>query len=446
MAKSAKKAVRKAATASPKKKATQAIPKPVREEYLHHTTKTMEIYHFRDSERGIDQRCRELYFNTDREVHYIVKDGDVGTTYIKTITFLGFDGKLPLGVWKNGWYGLHKSLNPIKQILEEKIGIEEIVIEKGGLTKIDKKEHILYLNEKNMSFFTRALRSVYEKHRSELLNTSQRLLSSLFPKDIQKPSEKYVPNSLATSFALWQNSMEEFSDLDKEALKDLFEKLALLPNFMTLANISKTKEIIDNQYIAEALEKFRGLMKAKTDGDSLEKRWQEYLGDNSWVFSTIFAQPVILYQREAYVGGKTIQNQDGKFGDFLIQNNLSSNAAFLEIKTHLTDIVESRPYRGSDVFGASKELSGCIAQVLQQRDTFQKQWAMLTMKKESKDIETFNSKAIILIGTINSLNADQKASFELIRSNSRDVEILTFDELGTKIERLLQITTGTAKF
>lgn len=174
-------------------------------------------------------------------------------------------------------------------------------------------------------------------------------------------------------------------------------------------------------------------MSFSTDGDSLEKRWQAFLKENSWIFSYIFAQPVILYRDEAYVGGKNIDNQNGKFNDFLIKNSLSDNVSFLEIKTHKTKLLENTAYRGNDVFSASKDLTGCINQVLNQRDNFQKEFYQQKVKSRG-DFETFNSKCVVLIGCISDLNDEQKYSFELLRSNSRDVEIITFDELKSKIE------------
>jgi len=176
-------------------------------------------------------------------------------------------------------------------------------------------------------------------------------------------------------------------------------------------------------------------MALRTDGESLEKQWQIFLKDNSWIFSSIFAQPVILFKREAYVGGKTIDNQNGKFNDFLIKNSLSDNVSFLELKTHKTKLLEKTAYRGEDVFSAAKELAGCIVQ-------FQKEFYATKGKSKGKgNFETFNSKCVVLIGSTKDLNDNQKYSFELFRSNSRDVEILTFNELQTKIESLQKVMT-----
>lgn len=121
-----------------------------------------------------------------------------------------------------------------------------------------------------------------------------------------------------------------------------------------------------------------------------------------------------------------------------MMNSLSNNVSFLEIKTHKTKLIEGTAYRGDDVFCMSKDLTGCINQVLNQRDNFQKEFYQ--KKYTSKgEFETFNSKCVVLIGSINSLNENQKYSFELFRSNSRDVEILTFDELENKIKSLQKI-------
>ncbi len=224
----------------------------------------------------------------------------------------------------------------------------------------------------------------------------------------------------------------------------MFDKLSLSTDFLTKEALAKTKEIVDTKYIQETLKKYKELAEIKTDSESLEKKWQEFLKDNSWIFSYIFAQPVILYKREAYVGGKTIENKNGKSNDFLIKNSLSDNVSFLEIKTHKTKLLDAKNYRGEDVFSATKDLTGSINQVLNQRDNFQKEFYAHKIKSKG-GFETFNSKCVVLIGSTKDLSDEQKYSFELFRSNSRDVEIITFDELQTKIESLQTLMTTDGK-
>jgi hypothetical protein len=298
----------------------------------------------------------------------------------------------------------------------------------------------MYLNEKSLEILQNAFSTIFKKNKNEVDFVLKFNLHVLFPKVISNPPKTYISNALATSLASWGNAIDEFSDADKSAIKDLFDKLSIGTDFLTKDSLAKTKEIVDSKYIQETLKKYKDLMKLKTGGDRLEKQWQEFLKDNSWIFSSIFAQPVILFKREAYVGGKTIDNQNGKFNDFLIKNSLSDNVSFLEIKTHKTKILENASYRGDDVYSATKDLTGCLIQVLNQRDNFQKEFYSTKGKSKGKgNFETFNSKCVVLIGSTKDLDDNQKYSFELYRSNSRDVEILTFDELQSKIESLQKL-------
>ncbi len=403
-----------------------------------------KVYDYVDTENGINQISREVYKNSDKIVHYPrgFEGGDKYRT-IKRFVYKGFKkGKLPTGVFKSvsyGW-GFTKPLYPFSDYINENFDFEEVVIEKGGQVEIDLVEKKLYLSEKSLERLLQAFKTVFQKNKAEIDLVLGSNMHDLFPSVVAKPKKTYIANALAMSLASWGNAIDEFSDDDKNAIKDLFDKLSIGTDFLSREALAKTKEIVDNKYIQETLKKYKSLMSLKTDGESLEKQWQEFLKDNSWIFSSVFAQPVILYKREAYVGGKNIDNQNGKFNDFLIKNSLSDNVSFLEIKTHKTKIIENSSYRGEDVYSASKDLTGCIVQVLNQRDNFQKEFYAIKVKSRGKEsFETFNSKCVVLIGSAKDLNDNQKYAFELFRSNSRDVEILTFDELQTKIESLQKL-------
>jgi len=410
-------------------------------EKLKKETATLKLYFYYDTEAGIEQQSKVEYKKKDLIVHFPrgFEGGDKYRT-IKKFSFIGFKGKLPVGIVKseNFGYGFTKKLNPFAYHINDTYDFEEVIVEKNGQTKIDISGKKLYLSDNNLQKLHDAFDVIYKKNNLETKNLLDNLLFELFPKDVEKPKASYIPNTISNSLASWGHSLDEFSISDKESILHLFDKLSLTQDFFTNESLSKTKEIVDNKYIKEILGKYEELMAFVTDGDALEKRWQEFLKTNSWIFSSIFAQPVILYKDEAYVGGKNIDNQNGKFNDFLIKNSLSDNVSFLEIKTHKTKLVENAPYRGEDVYSATKDLTGCIAQVLNQRDNFQKEFYQTKVKSKA-DFETFNSKCVVLIGSISDLDENKRYSFELFRSNSRDVEILTFDELQTKIKSLQSI-------
>ncbi|HVU97777.1 MAG TPA: Shedu immune nuclease family protein [Puia sp.] len=423
-------------------KATKGATAPVTEEYLKRKSATKEVYYFRDHEFAVDQKSREVYTKVDKEVHYPTPyRGSSKYTHITQFTYLGFDTRLPKGVYKKFTYGygFTKPLWPLIAYLNTQ-PISEVVIEKKGIDKMDMDAGILYLSEPTLEHIYDTFSVLNGKHKAETDAALLQLLHGLFPKEVGAPAQKYNPGSIATSLLHWANSLAEFNDKDRQAIKDLFDKLTLLPDFFAATNMERTREVLDNAFIGDALREFATLQAKSTDSENLEKQWQAFLKKHSWIFTTLFAQPIILHKDEAYVGGKTLDNRNGKYNDFLIQSQLTNNVSFVEIKTHLTSLVENRPYRGNDVFPASKELSGCIGQVLNQRDNFQKEYYTIT--RGGHTAQSFNSRALIVIGNIAALTEQQRGAFELFRSNSRDVEILTFDELEMKIKSLLQITTG----
>ncbi|MBK9983877.1 MAG: DUF4263 domain-containing protein [Saprospiraceae bacterium] len=63
----------------------------------------------------------------------------------------------------------------------------------------------------------------------------------------------------------------------------------------------------------------------------------------------------------------------------------------------------------------SSDLSGGITQVLNQRDNFQKQFAIHKMNSDDKKFESFNSKCVVLMGSIADLNSKEISSFELFK-------------------------------
>ncbi len=412
-------------------------------EKLYRETTTQKIYFYYDTENKIEQKSKVEYKKKDLLVHF-PRGFEGGNKYktIKKFIYIGFKSKLPVGVVKsvNFGYGFTKKLNPFSFYINDSFDIEEVIVEKKGRTKLDIRDKKLYLSDISLQKLNTSFDTIFKKNKAEVGVVLASILYDFFPDKIKKPKAAYIPNTIATSLSNWGHSVDEFSQYDKKSILDLFDKLSLTTDFFSNESLTKTKEIIDNKYIQGILENYRELMKLVTDGEPLEKRWQEFLKTDSWIFSSIFAQPVILYKDEAYVGGKNIDNKNGKFNDFLIKNSLSDNVSFLEIKTHKTKLLDNSPYRGQDVFSATKDLTGSINQVLNQRDNFQKEFYQTKVKSKG-DFETFNSKCVVLIGRIKDLDENQKYSFELFRSNSRDVEIITFDELQSKIESLQSLMT-----
>ncbi|SEM14228.1 protein of unknown function [Chitinophaga rupis] len=420
----------------------------IREERIIKKTAIKTTYEFEDSEKGIKILSKEVFHNTDKEIHYPWNfDGSPKYKNIKQFIYEGFDGKLPVGVYKVATfgYGFSNKLQPLGDYLGEVLKIETVKITKTGTARLSKTAKEVVITEKDLRKWFDVFQVKLDQQKQERAILAQQQLKLIYESEIDEVELLYVKNSIAGVISTWGNSLDEFSEKDKNAIKEMFDRLSLTDDFFTPQTLLDTKSKIDKKYIDDVIDEFKVLMRITTDSDATEKKWQEFLGTHSWIFSYIFSFPIILFENEAYVGGKNVSNTNGKVTDFLIKNNLTNNVAFLEIKTHKSELVKKgKAYRGNDVYAMSSDLSGAISQVLNQRDNFQKHYANLKVDS-SEDFETFNSKCVVLMGQIKSLESKQLRPFELIRSNSKDVEIVTFDELQNRVENIQKLIEGKYK-
>ena len=199
--------------------------------------------------------------------------------------------------------------------------------------------------------------------------------------------------------------------------------------------VYQAEEKINFIKLQKVKEDFHKLVEQKTDTEKLEEKCQKFFTENHWILSNILSMPVVLLGGKVYVGGKNIHNKGGKEADFLFKNKLTKNVFVIEIKTPLKKIIDSaEPYRKPDVFSIGKEVTGGLVQALDQKDNLQKEFYTLA---KGGEFQSFNPKVVLIIGSLYSLTKKQIKSFELFRSNIKDVEIITYDELLNRTDLIL---------
>lgn len=240
-----------------------------------------------------------------------------------------------------------------------------------------------------------------------------------------------------------QYGKQEFVLTDRN-LKSVLDQIANFNNasrLIALSQLSNEKLLDLAQNLNQTrLSKLLELWNESIDTESEnEGFWQRLFEDNAWVLSQIFACPYTQIGSECYYGGKKINNTGGVNGDFLFKNNLTDNVGFIEIKTPSTKLV-GKKYRGIDeqdsntVFSITEDLSGAINQLQNQRNLY-------IQKKDSLESPFFahNPKAILIAGSISSLNSSEIKSFELYRNSLSNIEVLTYDELQMRINNLIEL-------
>lgn len=186
---------------------------------------------------------------------------------------------------------------------------------------------------------------------------------------------------------------------------------------------------------------------------SNEALWQKYFEKNPWVFGYglgyIFLSALDDKKLEQVVQGHSVDSYGKRVDALMKTKGIISNLCFIEIKTHITELLESRPYR-SGCWAPSKELAGAIAQV---QGTVASAVEKLSSKINPSDSEgnptgeevfSYQPKSFLVIGSMgefvseNGVNKDKLRSFELLRKNTSNPEIITFDELYERAKFIVQ--------
>lgn len=412
----------------------------IAQEIAKKVTRDRTTYHYVDLKRKIDVQSKVVFKRQDKFIlcpfYHDWETGVTGPKYrkIRTFTFEGLKGHLPSGFITHAsrGYGVARGLKPLIRFVEQNFSVEDITITKKGKSSCTRNR--LVISFKDFEDIRKPLNSIRRVFGEQNKVTLNNYFAQKIPSKFQPRREKYQKGTISRIVNEYEEVDKNLSAEDRNVLLKLFNKLSLArKDLFEKQDLILTKENIEKKFIEDILKKFEKYLALKY---VKEDKWQDFFKENAWIFSQLFAYPAVLIADNAYVGGKMIQGTGGKIVDFLYANKLTRNSALIEIKKHTTKILSKKPYRGTDVFNMDKELSGAISQVLDQKDTYCKEFNSLRSKE---DITSFNPNCIIIIGTLKDLDKKQYKAFELIRSGLRDVEIITFDELYERIKSILSI-------
>ncbi|RUV67124.1 DUF4263 domain-containing protein [Mesorhizobium sp. M5C.F.Cr.IN.023.01.1.1] len=174
-----------------------------------------------------------------------------------------------------------------------------------------------------------------------------------------------------------------------------------------------------------------------------ENHWQEFLTANAFVLQLAFNLPALMFDEQVAVGGTRFDGGGGKVVDYLLRVGGMGNLAIVEIKKPATKLLETRQYR-QGLHAPTAELSGAISQVLDQRYRLQQEINNKKMASRVFDIYAYAVPGIVIAG-VAPTDPDQQKSFELFRNNLRDVTVITFDELLSRLRALHEFLKSPPK-
>jgi hypothetical protein len=412
---------------------TNQTQKP--KEILKEKLKTKSIYYYVGD--GFEVKSREVH-KKGIEIHYPfdTRDGSQKYKYISSVVFDGVSPSVVHGVYKNG-RGFTRYLSPVIDFLENYPGIGKVVISKKKSSAFKALEVIF--NVEDIERLYQRIKPFRDQQTEELRTLTKDLFADVFPRSVQSDPEKYYKGQLTRLIENKKIKAEQLSITDIQVLSELLTQLPAEHPFVKQGKLLMTKEKFEVVSIEATLKTYKKLLKRKNDSKQLEESWHQFFKKNGWILSQMFASPMVIFGDKAYLGGKDLNNKKGKIADFVYRNSFSRSSVIIEIKTHKTPLMAARAYRQPDVFSVSKELGGAIGQVLDQKDTLQKDYHSVT---KGTGVESFNPTCIVLAGQLTKLKSDSLKSFELFRNNSKDAIVVTYDELLKRIETILEIFTN----
>lgn len=409
------------------------------------------------SGKGFRRRLLRVDGQNDRMTIYPINTRPYHTEFLEpkyrqvlSITVEGFDCErpktrddiqgilfdtLPSSFVKNYEYGLglKRDYRFIIEAIEEVPGIEHLLISETKPTSMSTDTYTLNYGDyeairKGIDRITANCQDRGRVDKTILSHNS--LLHTLDPDHYPEKSRPYKKDTIFKFISSVGDHGTSLSKADQKAAVNLIAKNKRPIYEKQRSDMLRLKDDIELINLESLIAEYKRLLTGKVG----EARWQQLLNSNPFIISLAFGYPVTKMNDQAFVGGKRLSGTGAKIADFLVKNCLTNNAALVEIKKPSTKLLQKREYRGG-VFGPSAELSSAINQVLDQKYNFQKEIAAIKDNSGVPDLESYCVHCVLITGRTPSEKAQRK-SFELYRGNSKDVLIVTFDELLGKLENI----------
>ena len=281
-------------------------------------------------------------------------------------------------------------------------------------------------------------------------NQLKAFLSFLIDMDVSSFNEKQTTlssnNDNAEIFKNFMKIMEngEGEDILKQILaSDNITSHDIVSTGYRKSQLEIFRMLLDEDYMSEY--KREVLDKPNTKD---ETAWQEFFTLNQWIFGYgLDYRFQGILQKEFHASDTDAAGKDGVISDFLLGDKRFTS--FVEIKLPTTTLFKNSQNRAG-CWKLSPELLDSYSQILEQK-------ACGEIKVEQKELfdedgktitqSACDSKTFLIIGSLTNLEESKSSdkekkiklkTFELFRRDSRNVEIITYDELYERAKFIVE--------
>jgi hypothetical protein len=202
----------------------------------------------------------------------------------------------------------------------------------------------------------------------------------------------------------------------------------------TLANDQFTKEDLDILTgRKKGLEEFRINLFEQSNWN--EKNWQNFFNKNTWIFGYgLDYRFLCILQKEAHISNIDLDSKNSVIADFLLGS--TKFTVLVELKRPDTPLFSTDKNR-SESWALSHDITNAVSQILSQKAEWEIKSKAQQFDEHGTPINqsTIDPKTILVIGNSRQFSGTNKndliklKTFELYRRNSRNIDIVTYNEL-----------------
>jgi len=367
---------------------------------------------------------------------------------------------------QNKWNGRY-----VSQIIDEKQrcfvvsenGNATLYLTSGGKQKIqatileteqEKQVPVLYVSRINVKTGTIAS------------NGEQQMC--LYPEVVEKLYNfigkiKSIDYSNTNRFKINENDFKNLDDNPIVSSDSYFKNLIKSPKAAEIVEtliekgIITSKDIVNTSFRKKGLQIFNKLIdddgywkiyakKNNISESKEEKVWQYFFEKNEWIFGYgLDYRFKSILQLEPHISDSELDGSNTVIADYLLGDKRFTT--FVEIKKPSTELFGTSKNR-SNSWKLSNDIVESVSQILEQKAS-----GLIKLDKQQFNSDgniitqkAYDSKVILLIGHWKQLNESKndlereikKKTFELFRTDSRNIEILTYDELYDRAKYIVE--------
>jgi hypothetical protein len=351
--------------------------------------------------------------------------------------FIGMLQGLPAGCAKQFQYGLGLvwKYRFLVEAIADIEGVTEIVLIEGSAVKIETPLYVLGV--KRYDQLRRALDSISRRNQREAHECSRLLAYTNLQTEVDRQrfpvrTRKIRPGAIY-ELVKAGGDRATLTREDRKAAVDLVKAEKETIAKTDPAELLALRADLEKVTLAALIDRFAGMLSK----DLPEARWQEFFKGNPFILSLAFAHPVFVVQDQAYVGGASLSGVGEKIADFLVAQRYTGNIAIVEIKRPTTPLLSSETFRAG-LYGSTKHLTEAIAQALDQRFKLQTSFTQKAYESGLNNVHPYAVQCIVIAGT-SPTDQIRKKSLDLFRNATRDVSVVTFDELLEKLKEIQRV-------